>query len=142
MVHWVHSKQQSGRCLTIRSTGHFAAVGLWPSFHSWPKPNLRKTPVSSNVSHQNVMSVHSPVTLKSCLQKHMRASLSKSTANTYRKLRSMGFSTCQSKKYFEPSAEQGTASLRKNKSNALIQRNSGWFEPHPGEQKAKTHGRH
>ena len=30
---------------------HFAAAGLWPSFHSRPKPNLRKTPVSSNVRH-------------------------------------------------------------------------------------------
>ena len=35
--------------LTHRSTGHFAAVRVWPSFHSWPNPAHRKVPVSSNV---------------------------------------------------------------------------------------------
>ena len=48
--------------LTLCSTGHFAAVGLWPSFHSRPKPNLRKTPVSSNVSHHaaRICKIHMP----------------------------------------------------------------------------------
>ena len=36
-------------CLTIRSTGHFAAVQVWASFHSRPNPAYRKMPVSSNV---------------------------------------------------------------------------------------------
>ena len=35
--------------LTIRSTGHFAAVRAWASFHSRPSPVFRKMPVSSNV---------------------------------------------------------------------------------------------
>ena len=52
--------------LTLRSTGHFAAVGLWPSFHSRPKPNLRKTPVSSNVMRwHSSLSSWSPLRLPS-----------------------------------------------------------------------------
>ena len=35
--------------LTNRSTGHFAAVRVRPSFHSWPNTARRKVPVSSNV---------------------------------------------------------------------------------------------
>lgn len=38
------------RGLTIRSTGHFAAVLVWASFYSRPNPACRKMPVSSNVS--------------------------------------------------------------------------------------------
>ena len=37
------------RCLTIRSTGHFAACGNWASFHSRPTAACHKMPVSSNV---------------------------------------------------------------------------------------------
>ena len=40
--------------LTGRSTGHFAAVRVWPSFHSWPNTAHRKVPVSSNVSHHPI----------------------------------------------------------------------------------------
>ena len=40
-------------CLTIRSTGHFAACGCWASFHSRPTPACRKMPVSSNVRPRN-----------------------------------------------------------------------------------------
>ena len=35
--------------LTLRSTGHFAAVQVWASFHSRLNPAYRKMPVSSNV---------------------------------------------------------------------------------------------
>ena len=55
-----HSLQRK-RGLTIRSTGHFAAVGLWPSFHSWPNANLRKTPVSSNVRPHKNAGYHGPI---------------------------------------------------------------------------------
>ena len=41
------------RGLTIRSTGHFAAVQVWASFHSRPNPAYRKMPVSSNVRRRN-----------------------------------------------------------------------------------------
>ena len=39
--------------LTNRSTGHFAAVRVWPSIHSWPNTAHRKVPVSSNVRPPN-----------------------------------------------------------------------------------------
>ena len=92
-------------------------------------------PVSSNVSHQNVKSVHSPITLKPCLRKHISASLSKSTANTNCKLRSRALSTCQTRQNIEPSAEQGTARLLNEKYTALVQRISEWPEPYPSEKR-------
>ena len=98
-------------------------------------------PVSSNVSHQTVKSVNSPITLKSCLRKHICASLSKSTANTNCKLRSRALSTCQTRQNIEHSAEQGIASLLKEKYTALVQRISEWPEPYPSEKKAGAHGR-
>ena len=36
------SGQTETRCLTIRSTGHFAACGSWASFHSRPTTAYRK----------------------------------------------------------------------------------------------------
>ena len=43
------TRQSPGaRRLTIRSTGHFAAVPVWATFHSRPNPDCRKMPVSSN----------------------------------------------------------------------------------------------
>ena len=112
------SGQTETRCLTIRSTGHFAAVQVWASFHSRPNPACRKMPVSSNVSHQTENFVNSPITFKSCLRKHISASLSSSTANTNCKLRSMALNTCQIRKHIQPSAEQGTARLPKDKYTA------------------------
>ena len=46
---------QKQRGLTIRSTGHFAAVQVWAKNHS-PNPAHRKMPVSSNVRRQNICS--------------------------------------------------------------------------------------
>ena len=92
-------------------------------------------PVSSNVSHQNVKSVHSLITLKSCLRKHVSASLSKSTANTNCKLRSKALNTCQTRQTIELSAEQGTARLLREKYTALVQRISEWPEPYPSEKR-------
>ena len=98
-------------------------------------------PVSSNVSHQTVSFVNSPITFKSCLRKHISASLSNSTANTNCKLRSRALNTCQIRKHIQPSAEQGTARLLKDKYTALVPRISEWPEPHPSEQKAGAHDR-
>ena len=52
MVHFPHKFgfNRSVRCgLTGRSTGHFAAVRVWLSFHFQPNTARRKVPVSFNV---------------------------------------------------------------------------------------------